>query len=54
VGKIDLVDATPLAGIPLDGQVDLDLHVNGTLSEPRLTADTRMTKLVFAEMPFGT
>ena len=53
VGKIDLVDATPLAGIPLDGQVDLDLHVNGTLSEPRLTADTRMTKLVFAEMPFG-
>jgi translocation and assembly module TamB len=53
VGKIDLVDATPLANIPLAGEVDLELHVNGTLSDPRLTAETRMQGLVFADMPFG-
>jgi translocation and assembly module TamB len=52
-GKIDLVDATPLATIPLAGQIDLDLHVNNTLSDPRLTADAKIQGLVFADMPFG-
>jgi len=53
VGKIDLEDATPLATIPLAGQVDLDLHVTNTLSDPLLTADARISGLVFADMPFG-
>lgn len=52
-GKLDLVDATPLAAIPIAGQVDLDLHVNNTLSDPRLSADARIQGLVFADMPFG-
>jgi translocation and assembly module TamB len=53
VGKLDLVDATPLATIPIAGQVDLDLHVSNTLSDPRLNADARIQGLVFADMPFG-
>jgi translocation and assembly module TamB len=53
VGKIDLVDATPLATIPIAGQVDLDLHIDGVLGEPKLRADTRIQKFVFAGMPFG-
>jgi len=53
VGKIDLVDATPLAAIPIAGQVDLDLHIDGNLGDPRLHADVRVNHLVFADMPFG-
>ncbi len=53
VGNIDLVDATPLAAIPLEGQVDLDLHIIGNLSDPHLTADARIQRFVFADMPFG-
>jgi translocation and assembly module TamB len=53
VGNIDLVDATPLAAIPLEGQVDLDLHIAGNLSDPHLTADAKIQHFVFADMPFG-
>lgn len=52
-GKIDLVDATPLATIPLAGEVDLGLHVMNTLSDPKLEADVKIKDLVFADMPFG-
>ncbi len=52
-GKIDLDDATPLAAIPLAGQVDLELHVGGFLSDPHLWADSRIQRFVFADMPFG-
>jgi translocation and assembly module TamB len=53
VGKLDLVDATPLASIPIAGLVDLDLHVIGSLSDPRLDADAKIQHFAFADMPFG-
>ncbi len=53
VGKIDLADATPLAAIPLAGEVDLDLHIDGNLGAPHLWADARIQRFALADMPFG-
>lgn len=51
--KIDLVDITPLATIPLVGQVDLKAQMTGIFKAPRLEADTSIQNFVFGDMPFG-
>ncbi len=51
--KIDLADATPLVNIPIDGQVELGLHMGDTVSNPHLTTDAHITAFSFADMPFG-
>jgi len=51
--RIDLSDATPLGNIPIGGQVDLQLHMGDTVSNPHLAADARIAGFSFADMPFG-
>jgi translocation and assembly module TamB len=51
--KIDLVDITPLATIPLAGQIDLNAHMAGMFNAPHLDADATIQNFVFGDMPFG-
>jgi translocation and assembly module TamB len=53
VAKIDLVDLTPLATIPLAGQIDLNAHMSGMFNAPRLDADATIQNFVFGDMAFG-
>jgi len=51
--KIDLVDLTPLAKIPLVGQIDLKAQLTGVFTDPHLEADASIQNFVFGDMPFG-
>jgi translocation and assembly module TamB len=51
--KLDLVDLTPLATIPLGGQIELSAHMSGMFNAPRLDADASIQNFVFGDMSFG-
>jgi translocation and assembly module TamB len=51
--KIDLVDLTPLATIPLAGQIDMRARLSGVFTAPHLDADATIQNFVFGDMPFG-
>jgi translocation and assembly module TamB len=53
-GQIDLADLTPLATIPIAGQVGVEAHVSGTFSIPHLEGDAQIKDFVFGDIPFGT
>jgi translocation and assembly module TamB len=52
-GKVDLVDLTPLATIPLAGQIDLTAKMSGKFNAPHLDADASIQNFVFSDMSFG-
>jgi translocation and assembly module TamB len=51
--KIDLVDLTPLATIPLAGLIDMKAQMSGVFTAPHLDADASIQNFVFGDMPFG-
>ncbi len=50
---IDLSDISPLAAIPLAGQSDVEVHVDGHFTDPKLEADASIQSFVFGDMPLG-
>jgi translocation and assembly module TamB len=52
-GRVDLVDLTPLATIPLAGQVELTAKMFGKFNAPHLDADASIQNFFFADMSFG-
>jgi translocation and assembly module TamB len=50
---VDLADITPLAGIPIAGIADAQVHVGTTMADPKVTGDATVTGFSIADMPFG-
>jgi translocation and assembly module TamB len=51
--NVDLADITPLANIPLAGQVTLRAEMSGVFNAPHLEADATIQDFVFSDMSFG-
>jgi translocation and assembly module TamB len=51
--RIDLADITPLVDIPLSGNAELDVEMNGPMSNPLLTGNVKIGSFVFGGFPIG-
>jgi len=50
---VDLADITPLAGIPIAGVGDVQVHVGPTMFDPTVTGEGSVNGFAIADMPFG-
>ncbi len=50
---VDLQDITPLAGIPIAGIADAQVHVGPNMGDPKIAGDATVQNFSIADMPFG-
>ena len=51
--RLDLADISPLIDIGLAGNADLDVEMNGPMSDPLLTGNLKINNFVFGGFPIG-
>jgi translocation and assembly module TamB len=51
--KLDLSDIGPLGNVPVSGQADAKVTIQGMFNDPRLDADTTIQNFSIGDIPFG-